>query len=124
MNNNLVYNISNMGNIRQINHNNDHILIYNNTFPVTNFQKYSINNYLNIQDNNINNNFINNSIINNNFAQNFNNINSFPRSIWKLFNSKIFECLTPKELNNFLKLITSSFSNIELINLELELFKN
>ena len=37
---------------------------------------------------------------------------------------KFFEYITPKELNDFLKLITSSFSNIELINLELELFKH
>ena len=80
MNNNLVYNINNIGNIRQkINHNNDHIIIYNNRFPdsnfntIINFQKYSINNYLIIQDNNINNNIINNNINNNNFAQNFNN---------------------------------------------------
>ena len=79
MNNNLVYNINNLGNIRQINHNNDHIIIYNNIFPdsnfntIINFQKNSINNYLNIQGNNINNNILNNNINNNNFAQNFNN---------------------------------------------------
>ena len=79
MNNNLVYNINNLGNIRQINHNNDHIITYNNRFPdsnfntIINFQKYSINNYLNIQSNKINNNNLNNNINNNNFAQNFNN---------------------------------------------------
>ena len=46
MNNNLVYNISNMGNIRQINHNNEHIIIYNNSFPDSNF--YTITNFQNI----------------------------------------------------------------------------
>ena len=77
VNNKLFYNNSNIGNIRQINQNNEQIIIYNNTFPNTNFneitniQKYSFNNYLNIKDNNINNN-----IINNKFIQNINNINS------------------------------------------------
>ncbi len=46
MNNNLVYNISDMGNIRQINHNNAHIIIYNNTFTDSNF--YMITNFKNI----------------------------------------------------------------------------
>ncbi len=104
MNNNLVYNISNMGDMSQISHNNEHIVMNNHIFTdsnfntITNFQKYSINNYLNIQDNNINN-----SIINNNFAQNFNNINSFPN---------IYINYQNKYTNNSPNLINKNNNNI------------